>query len=137
VRRAMKSAFIANVVVIIALASIARAQTYGPLKNCKLLKARPAILESGDAIRRAINKIIPQVLGDQQNEEGKVIVTVAVDADGSTRCVAAKNEYPLLTRDSIEAAKDWKFDPYIVEGHPVPFVARLTFYFTQQKVWVE
>jgi TonB family protein len=133
----MKLAFLANVVVIIALASVARAQTYGPLKNCQLLKARPAILESAEAIRRAINKIIPQVADDRRSDEGKVIVTVAVDADGSTRCVAAKDEFPVLTRACIEAAKDWKFDPYIVEGHAVPFATRLTFHFTQQKVWVE
>jgi outer membrane biosynthesis protein TonB len=133
----MKVAFIACVVAIIALATIARAQKYDPLtRNCKLLKAKPAMLEPGEAIRRAINKVIPQALGDQQNAEAQVIVTVAVDAGGSPQCVAAA-EVSLLTRSGIEAAKGWKFDPYLVKGHAVPFVARLTFHFTQLKVWVE
>jgi outer membrane biosynthesis protein TonB len=131
----MKVAFIASVVAIISLATIARAQKYDPLtRNCKLLKAKPAMLEPGEAIRRAINKVIPQALGDHQNGEAQV--TVAVDAGGSPQCVAA-TEVSLLTRSGIEAAKGWRFDPYLVKGHAVPFVARLTFHFTQLKVWVD
>jgi hypothetical protein len=128
----MKLPSIINVVMIVALATIARAQTYEPLKTCKLVKARPIILESGEVIRRAINKVIPK-----GNRDAAVIVTVAVDAEGSPRCIAAKNQDQLLASDCIEAAKHWKFDPYIVEGNPVPFVTRLTFHFTQQKAWVE
>jgi TonB family protein len=133
----MKLTSIASVVAVIALATIACAQTYDPLtRNCKLLKAKPAILESGEANRRAINKVIPQALGDQQNEEGRVIVTIAVDAGGSPLCVAATEVSP-LTRSGIEAAKNWKFAPYIVEGHAVPFVTRITFHFTKEMVRVE
>jgi hypothetical protein len=134
----MKLIFIANVVAIIALASIVRAQTYDPLtSNCKLLKAKPVMLESAEAIRRATNQVIPQTLVDQSNSEVQSIVTVAVAEDGSTRCVAAKEEYPVLTRACIEAVKGWKFDPFLVNGHTLPFVTRLTFHLTHEKVWVE
>jgi hypothetical protein len=133
----MKVTFIASAVAVIALAAIGRAQAYYPLsRNCKLLQANPAILESGEAIRRAINKVIPDPLGDQKGTKAQVIVTIAVAASGQPQCVAA-TEVSLLTRSGIEAAKGWKFDPYIVKGQAVPFVTKLTFHFTQQKVWVE
>ena len=133
----MKFTFIASMVAVITLAAVGQVHKYDPLtRDCKLLKANPAILELGEAIRLAISKVIPQALGDRQNGDAQVIVTVAVDAGGSPQCLAA-TDVSLLTRSGIEATKGWKFDPYVVEGHAVPFVTRLTFHFTQQKVWVE
>jgi outer membrane biosynthesis protein TonB len=133
----MKLVFVASLAAVITLATVSRAQTYDPLtRNCKLLKSNPAMLEPEEAIRRAINKVLPPLLDDQKIGDAQVIVTVAVDASGSPQCVAA-TEVSFLTRSGIEAAKGWRFDPYLVKGHAVPFVTRITFHFTRQKVWVE
>jgi hypothetical protein len=128
----MKLVFVASLAAVITLATVSRAQTYDPLtRNCKLLKSNPAMLEPEEAIRRAINKVLPPLLDDQKI--GDAQVTVAVDAGGSPQCVAA-TEVSFLTRSGIEAAKGWRFDPYLVKGHAVPFVTRITFHFTRQKV---
>jgi TonB-like protein len=134
----MKLTLIASMAALITLAAVGQVHKYDPpTKGCKLLKANPPTIESGEAIRLAINKVIPQALGDPQNGDAQVVVTVAVDKGGSPQCVAAIEDYPLLARACIEAVKGWKFDPYTAEGHEVPFVTRLTFRFTQQKVRVE
>ncbi len=134
----MRWIFIAGMVAVTTLAADGQVHKYDPLtRHCKLLEANPAILESGEAIRLAINKVIPPPVDDQKITDAQVIVTVAVDAGGSPQCAAALEEYPPLARACVDAAKGWKFDPYTAEGQAVPFVTRLTFHVTPKKVWVE
>jgi hypothetical protein len=126
------------VVAVLTLHGAGNAQGYDiSAWDCDLLKATPAQLGAGDAARRATKKVIPELLSDATIKDARVTVAVVVDAGGSVQCVHGKQGHPLLIGASIEAAKNWKFRPYTVKGHSVPFVADLTFHFVGHKVIFE
>ena len=123
---------------LVALQALGYAQTYDASAwDCDLLKASPTTLAKQDAVRRATKRVMPEILGDMTTKDSRVTVVVVVNKDGSVECVHAKEGHPLLISQCIEAAKDWKFRPYRVKGHSVPFVTNLTFRFTDHKVRVE
>jgi hypothetical protein len=134
----MSRIILACAVAVLALHVAGCAQTYDiSAWDCGLLKENPTNLGVGEAVRRATKRVMPVLLGDEKTMDARVTVAVAVDAHGSVQCVHAKEGHPLFIGACTEAAKDWKFRPYTVKGHSVPFVPDLTFHFTGQKVRLE
>ena|ERR1700676_3039075 len=116
----------------------ASVQTYDTSAwDCELLKANPLNLTMEDAIRRATRKVMPEIPGDLKIKDLRVTVVVVVNKDGSVECVHAKEGHPLLISQCIEAAKYWKFKPYVAKDHPIPFITNLTFHFTNHSVRVD
>jgi len=75
-----------------------------------------------------------RVLPDISDIKGKrltssVAVDVILDLDGKVACAHAKgNADPLATR-SVEAAKQWKFKPYLLNDKPIPIQTQIVFVF--------
>lgn len=62
--------------------------------------------------------------------EGAITVDVVVNEKGHVVCVDVRAGNPLLRGVSIVAAKQWQFEPMLVDGKPVSFKGRLGFHFS-------
>ena len=61
---------------------------------------------------------------------GLVILQAIIDEDGSVREVSVLRSDPLFDRAAVEAVKQWRFTPTLLNGHPVPIVMTVTVGFT-------
>ncbi len=62
--------------------------------------------------------------------QGQVLVRVAVDENGDVVDAEVVSGDPMLTGSALDAAKKFKFKPYIRNGVPVKVDTRLTFNFS-------
>ena len=58
--------------------------------------------------------------------EGVVILEVVIAEDGSVRDVKILRSIPLLDAAAIEAVRQWRFSPTLLNGEPVPIVMTVT-----------
>jgi len=55
---------------------------------------------------------------------GKVEMEIGVDEEGNVTKVDVLNGHPLLTEAAVNAVKQWKYSPTLLNGEPVPINAR-------------
>ena len=55
----------------------------------------------------------------QRGVEGEVLLDVVVGVDGSVIQANVVSGHPLLNDAALAAVKQWKFDPYLINGRPV------------------
>jgi len=58
---------------------------------------------------------------------GTVVLSVTVDKSGVPINIKLVSGNPLLSGPSIEAAKQWRYKPYLVNGNPVEVETQNTF----------
>ena len=58
--------------------------------------------------------------------EGIVILEAVIGEDGGVRDVRMLRSIPLLDAAAIEAVRQWRFTPTLLNGHPVPIVITVT-----------
>jgi TonB family protein len=58
--------------------------------------------------------------------EGAVVLRTFVATNGSVRSVRAISGPPKLVQAAEDAVKQWKYDPYLVNGKPVPVSTQVT-----------
>jgi protein TonB len=61
--------------------------------------------------------------------EGRVDVTVLVDAEGFPATLSSENGAPVLRQAALDAATAWRFKPALQNGKPVPGTFHITFEF--------
>jgi TonB family protein len=66
----------------------------------------------------------------EQGIQGLVIVDALTDADGTIVEIRRMRSTPLLTEAAIEAIRQWRFEPTIVNGQAVPVVMTLAVNFS-------
>ena len=66
--------------------------------------------------------------------EGKVVLETTTDIAGDVKEVKVLEGHPLLRPAAVEALKQWKFEPYIVDGEkkPVQFTVMVNFRIPQE-----
>lgn len=62
--------------------------------------------------------------------EGVVILEVVIDEKGNVKDVKVIRSKPLLDQAAIDAVKQWKYEPFVVDGKPVPFAMSVTVTFS-------
>ena len=69
----------------------------------------------------AVKKVHPvySQLMLQTRIQGKVVLRVIVDKAGVPIKVGVVSGHPVLLPASIDAAKQWRYKPYLVKGNPV------------------
>ena len=82
--------------------------------------------------KRAVRKVAPR-LPASVRVEGVVLVDVVIDAQGKVTCVRAGDAHPLLRQPALDAAKQWRFLPYVVDGEPVAVFGRLAIRFSSSR----
>ena len=76
-----------------------------------MVSAQQATVEEGK--RRVKSKVNPQYteLARRMNLSGKVKVEVVIAPDGRVKNARAIGGHPVLVQASLDAIKDWKFEP--------------------------
>jgi TonB family protein len=86
--------------------------------------ASPAVAQiaPAEAEELLIASVVPQYPSDGrfnqiQNNE---VLEIRIDELGNVTDAHVKSGHPLFAQSSLEAVKQWKFRPYLVNGAPVP-----------------
>ncbi len=52
--------------------------------------------------------------------QGHVIIEATIDKDGSVSELKLISGHPMLVSAAMEAVKQWKYEPYLLDGKPMP-----------------
>jgi len=66
----------------------------------------------------------------QERIEGTVVLLAVIGKDGSVQDVQVVSGLPLLAQAAVEAVKQWRYKPYLLNGEPVEIDSRITINFT-------
>jgi periplasmic protein TonB len=68
-----------------------------------------------------LHKVTPQYppLAKQARIQGTVVLSALIGKDGSIQNLHVVSGHPMLTNSALEAVKEWKYKPYILNGEPV------------------
>jgi TonB family protein len=66
----------------------------------------------------------------QEKVQGPVVLDVQVSPAGDVRNVMVVSGDPILTAAAIEAVKQWRYRPFVVNGNPVAVVGMVRLHFT-------
>ncbi|MGA9860861.1 MAG: energy transducer TonB [Terriglobales bacterium] len=64
----------------------------------------------------------------QMRIQGTVVLRVIVDKSGVPNVVSIVSGHPALLQATIDAAKKWRYKPYLVNGNPVEVETENTFH---------
>lgn len=62
--------------------------------------------------------------------EGTVVLLAVIGKDGTVQDVHVESGLPVLAQAAIEAVKQWRYRPYLLNGEPVEVDSRITINFT-------
>jgi TonB family protein len=80
---------------------------------------------------RVLHRVEPQYPEDarQQNIQGTVVLEVQIGTDGAVQDVQLVGGPALLAQAAMDAVKQWRFRPQLVNGKPVEMQTRITLNF--------
>jgi TonB family protein len=119
----MKRNLVALLLVLSALALLATSQVI----------VQPAVRISSDVMQAlVVTKIAPiyPPLARQARIQGTVILKVRINAAGDIGDMQLVSGHPLLAPAAIEAVKQWKYKPYLLNGDPVEVETQVTVNFS-------
>ncbi len=62
--------------------------------------------------------------------EGAVVLMAVIGKDGTVRDVRVESGLPLLAQAAIDAVKQWRYRPYLLNGEPIEVDSQITINFT-------
>jgi protein TonB len=65
--------------------------------------------------------------------EGTVVLLAVIGKDGAVEDVRVEKGLPVLAQAAIEAVKQWRYRPYLLNGEPVEVDSHITINFTLSK----
>jgi TonB family protein len=79
-----------------------------------------------------VSKVQPEYPEDAKDQriEGAVVLKVTVDKEGNVANVQLISGHPLLAPAAIEAVKQWKYKPFLLDGIPLAVETQVTVNFT-------
>ena len=79
-----------------------------------------------------VKKVPPEYPKKARNKriQGTVMLDIVIDKEGDVEDVSLKSGDPILAKAAIAAAKQWKYQPYLVQGEPVEVETTLQMNFT-------
>ena len=88
--------------------------------------------EPGNSSSRIIHRVEPKYpeAAKAQHIQGPVVLDAQVLGDGTVGNVAIVQGDPLLAEAAAEAVKQWKYQPFVVDGRPVARQERITVNFS-------
>lgn len=80
------------------------------------------------AQRLLIKRVQPQYPEDARHRriEGQVFLRAVVDKNGDVESLTLVQGHPLLAPAAIQAVKQWKYKPYLIDGKPVAVETQIT-----------
>jgi len=82
-----------------------------------------------------IHDVTPQYPPEagQERIEGTVVLMAAIAKDGTVRDVRVESGLPLLAQAAIDAVKQWRYKPYLLNGEAIEVDCHITINFTLSK----
>lgn len=62
--------------------------------------------------------------------EGTVVLLAVIGKDGTVRDVRVESGLPMLVQAAIDAVKQWRYKPYLLNGEPTEVASQITINFT-------
>jgi len=62
--------------------------------------------------------------------EGTVLLMAVIGTDGGVKDVRVESGLPILAQAAIDAVRQWRYKPYMIDGEPVEVDSRITINFT-------
>jgi len=62
--------------------------------------------------------------------EGTVVLMAVIDKNGTVKDVRVESGLPILAQAAIDAVRQWRYKPYVIDGEPVEVDSRITINFT-------
>jgi protein TonB len=88
----------------------------------------------GGVIRapQKIRDVAPRypVIAQQSKVQGFVILEAVISEDGAVESLRVLRSQPLLDAAALEAVRQWRFTPTLLNGQPVPVVMTVTVNFS-------
>ena len=98
----------------------------------KVATPKRAIVSSGVSEGMLIHKVQPPYppLARQARIQGAVTLQAEIAKDGSIQNLRLLSGHPMLAPAALEAVKEWKYKPYILNGEPVEVETTITVKFS-------
>lgn len=82
-----------------------------------------------------VNRVNPTYPPTAQSAqvEGSVVLEAQVDKTGRVQSVRAVKSHPLLEAAAVNAVKQWRYEPLLLNGEPVAFILTVTVSFTMPR----
>lgn len=91
-------------------------------------------IKIGGNIRESllIRKVIPEYpeLAKRARIEDSVLLLATVDEEGNVALINVQKGHPLLNQAAIDAVKQWKYTPTVLNGQPVPITGTVVVQFS-------
>jgi protein TonB len=100
------------------------AQTPAPPKRVRV----PAQVAEANLIHDVAPQYPPEA--GRKRIEGTVVLMAVIDKDGTVRDVQVVSGLPVLAQAAIDAVKQWRYKPYLLNGTPVEVASHITINFT-------
>jgi len=85
-------------------------------------------IQESKLIRR-VEPVYPE-LAKQARVQGRVVLVITVDEEGSVAEIEVRNGHPLLYEAAVTAVRQWKYSPTLLNGELVPVIAIVTVRFS-------
>jgi protein TonB len=108
----------------ILLASNMRPAPPAPAPNTKPRVVRISRLDEGLLLHR-VSPSYP-ALARQARIQGAVVMRAMVGRDGSIQGLQVLSGHPMLTQAAIDAVKQWRYRPYLLNNEPVEVETQIT-----------
>jgi periplasmic protein TonB len=94
----------------------------------------PVRLHSGIREPRKIVDVPPVYpqLAQASRVEGLVIIEATIDVRGAVQSARVLRSLPFLDEAALDAVRQWKYTPALLNGVPVPVIMTVTVNFTLQ-----
>jgi periplasmic protein TonB len=100
-----------------------------------IVKSNPIRISTGSQAAKLIYQIKPAYppLARQARIQGVVILEALIGKDGSISTLRVISGHTLLTQAAVDAVKQWKYQPTLLNGEPTEVVTTVTVTFTFQQ----
>lgn len=106
-----------------------------PAKVPELAPVKRIRVASGIAEAHLVHEVQPEYPPEAGREriEGTVVLLAVIGSDGIVQNVQVVSGVPILAQAAIEAVKQWRYKPYLLNGVPVEIDSRITINFTMSR----
>ena len=87
----------------------------------------PATMAEANLVYDVAPKYPPEA--GRERIEGTVVLMAVIGKDGNVRDVRVESGLPLLAQAAIDAVKQWRYRPYLLNGEPVEIDSQITINF--------
>lgn len=103
-----------------------------PAKTPEPTPVKRIRVASGVAEANLIHDVPPQYPPEAGREriEGTVVLLAVIGTDGGVQDVQVVSGLPILAQAAMDAVKQWRYKPYLLNGAPVEIDSRITINFT-------